>query len=299
MTRALRPSLRHADEEPLLILRHIDVFLALVRFAEFADRARPVAFRLLVSELHQACIRDLVAVCGSIAVNTDACHRSRVAQLGFTYFHRLPPASEHAWPKQIEAYLTTFRLPGQPCCFSRTVANPPLLSPEDWWTFFAECHCGLVRISRAKAAHDRLQLILESALQFALQRAVEQALALAYGQGRTTQQCVGERLYFSVQRCRIDQAMEQPHLLGCSGIEDVCREDNLPCQCLSDEVWQQHARATRDHHAHARLDTPHAYSRRGDAKIACQGQVETTSDRVAINGRDGWPFTHQQAGEAL
>src|SRR5258708_13443218 len=164
----------------------------------------------------------------------------------------------------------------------RSSEHTPLLSTEDWWTFFAECHRGLVCVSRAKTTHDCLKLILESALQFALQRAVEQALALAYGQGRTTQQCVGERLYFSVQRCRIDQPMEQPHLLGCSGIEDVCREDNLPCQCLSDEVWQQHARATRHHHPHPRLDTPHAYSRRGDAKIACQAHLQPTPHHVTI-----------------
>src|SRR6266566_2285776 len=150
----------------------------------------------------------------------------------------------------------------------RSSQHTPLLSTEDWWTFFAECHCGLVCVSRAKTTHDCLKLILESALQFGLQRAVEQALALAYGQGRTTQQFVSERLYFSVQHCLVDQAMEQPHLFSCGGIEDVCREDNLPCQCLSDDLWQQYARATRDHHAHASLDTSHAYSRRGDAKIA-------------------------------
>src|SRR5215467_4482404 len=94
-------------------------------------------------------------------------------------------------------------------------ANPPLLSPEDGWPFLAECHCGLVCVSRAKTTHDGLKLILESALQLALQRAVEQALALAYGQGRTAKQFVSERLYFGVQRARIDQAMKQSHLSGC------------------------------------------------------------------------------------
>ncbi len=156
-----------------------------------------------------------------------------------------------------------------------------------------------MRVGSAKTAHDGLDLILESALQFALQGAVEQALALAYGQGRAAEQCVGEALYLGVQRVRIDQAVEQSHRSGGRGIEEVCREDDLPRQTLSDEVWQQHARAARDHHAHARLDAPHAHSRRGKAKIAGQGQFEPTADRVAIDGRDGRLLTHEQAGEAL
>src|SRR5437899_5264412 len=85
------------------------------------------------------------------------------------------------------------------------------LSLEEGWAFLAKGHCCLVRIGREKTTHDCLNFILESALQFALQRAVEQTLALAYGQGRSTKQCVCERLYLGVQRCRIDQAMDQPH----------------------------------------------------------------------------------------
>src|SRR5258708_12337529 len=98
----------------------------------------------------------------------------------------------------------------------RSSQHTPLLSTEDWWTFFAECHCGLVCVSRAKTTHDCLKLILESALQFGLQRAGEQALALAYGQGRTAQQFVSERLYFSVHHFLANQPMNHPHLLSCA-----------------------------------------------------------------------------------
>jgi hypothetical protein len=89
MVQALWPSHRYTDDQALRILRNVDVLLALVYFAELAYRACPVTFRLLIGDLHQAFFWNLIAMGGSITIDTDACHRRRIAQLGFANFHGL------------------------------------------------------------------------------------------------------------------------------------------------------------------------------------------------------------------
>jgi hypothetical protein len=70
--------------------------------------------------------------------------------------------------------------------------SPLLLPLKERRTFFAEGHGRFMGIRRDETTHDRLDLVLESSLQFGLYGTIEQPLALQQGERRTAEQCIGQ-----------------------------------------------------------------------------------------------------------